>query len=1043
MIEFNQQQLDIINSLHTNTMVSASAGAGKTTVLIGRLIKRILVDKLSIDQICAMTFTEKAAAEMKNRLSSALGQELKKNPNDERIKQQFILLADAQISTIHSFCLSIIKEFGYLNGIDPKRTQNILDDQAISALQELATQQVLNELLSKYKEDETFINLLNFFNFKIVDYHDFSEAFKNLAQVAQSNLDPQHFYKQLLTTYQATSFDEYPAYIKDLFFIYGQVHIDALLSSLDVMENLFYQADKQDEQFYDQLQQHRLHLTEANQFLKQQDLDQLLQSLMSAFNIPLKMVRKQEYSSYRKEYIKVANKALDYFYQEQDLSTSYPYVSLLVEAAQLYTNYFNKLKQDKKGLDFDDIEHYAYQLLKQEVVTQTLKNRYEEILVDEFQDSNIFQNEIVNLISKQDNVFRVGDIKQSIYGFRNAKPQLMKDIMTHQDEFNKTLYLSKNFRSSFSIVHFNNILFEKLMNIEGSSLSFDQLDKVEIGLTKQKENNQPVEILLLNPKQEIDYIGYNKPQFSSAMRISYFIGQDIQKKVTHEGINYKDICVLIRSHSRKKELKQAFDDLDIPYYIEDRDGFYHAYSVQDTINFLKFIMDPHNNHHLTWVLLSGYVNLTEQQLADLYLVDKSQSLFTNLMTFNPELYTLFSDLITLYQQVDAQRFVHHLLNVNNYYSHHLDTQQRTNIDLLMQRLSDYLNKPHQGLLGFIQEVQSAIDLESSNASSISEDDNVVRVYTVHQSKGLEYPYVYFFSFKSHNRDQDLKNKVSMDADLGLSIGLMDFQKNSHQKNLFDVVFETHKQIETSQEEIRNLYVALTRAKHHLMIVDIDIENDFDDIQLSDLIAGDNYIKLILKALVNVKSDTFMIKNMLELNTIKPKVRTEQTIEKVQHEFIEPFKQAIILDPKQELTLTLNLQSHYATDYGTLIHELLMDDSIKDNLEELPQDIQFKLTQYYQHPLTKQLENYPKQHEVAIAYLDDGQVIYGYMDLLIETDQEVIMIDYKTDLVDDLNVLKVRYQKQMDSYLTGLKKVYPNKKIKQVLYSFNLHQYIEL
>lgn len=1042
MIEFNQQQLDIIHSLHTNTMVSASAGAGKTTVLIGRLIKRIIEDKLSIDQICAMTFTEKAAAEMKNRLSNALGQELKKNPNDERIKQQFILLADAQISTIHSFCLSIIKEFGYLNGIDPKRTQNILDDQAVSVLQDLATQQVLTQLLSVYKDDETFINLLNFFNFKIVDYHDFSVAFRNLAEVAQSNLDPQSFYQQLLKTYQSTTFEAYPSFIQDLFFVYGQVHIDTLHKNLDTMENLFYQADKQDEQFYDQLQQHRLFLTEANQFLKQRNNKLLLQSLMKAMNIPLKMVRKQEYSAFRKEYIKSANKALDYFYQPQDLSPSYPYVSLLVEAALLYTQCFNQLKQERKGLDFNDIEHFAYQLLQNRVVTESLKNRYEEILVDEFQDSNHFQNEIVNLISKQDNVFRVGDIKQSIYGFRNAKPELMKNIMIHQDQFNKTLYLSKNFRSSYNIVHFNNLLFEKLMNIEGSSLSFDELDKVDIGVATQKEIKQPVEIRLLDSKQEIEYSGFNKPSFSSAMRIAYFIGQDIQRKVDNKEANFKDICVLIRSHSRKKELKRAFDDLNIPYYIEDRDGFYHAYSVQDTIHFLRFIMDPHNNHHLTWVLLSGYVNFTEQQLSDLYLVDPSQSLFTNLKHYNHDLFLLFNNLMTLYQQVESQTFVHHLLNVNDYYHRHLDTQQRTNIDLLMQRLSNYLSKPHQGLLGFIQEVQAAIDLESSNASSISEDDNVVRVYTVHQSKGLEYPVVYFFSFKSHNRDQDLKNKVSMDADLGLSIGLMDFENNTHQKNLYDVVFETHKQIETSQEEIRNLYVALTRAKHHLMIVDMDLDSDFDEIQLADLMAGDNYIKLILKALANIQSDTFVIQHQVQLNPIQATLRKVETVDmKVRP--LQPMSQEVILDPKQELTLSLNLQSHFATDYGTLIHQLLMDESTKDSLNELPQDIQIKLTHYYQHPLTQQLNQYPQQHEVAIAYLENDQVVYGYMDLIIETDDEVMMVDYKTDLVDDLNVLKARYQKQMDSYLKGLVKVYPNKKIKQYLYSFNLHQYIAL
>lgn len=1054
MIKFNQQQLDIINSVNTNTMVSASAGAGKTTVLIGRFIKRILEDGLSIDQIAAMTFTEKAAAEMKNRLAEALGKKLQENPEDPLLKKQFTLLASAQISTIHSFCLSIIKEFGYLKGIDPVRTSNILDDQVIATLQQKASNQVVDELVSLYKDNQTFIQLLDFFTFRITNTDDFQKAFIKLSNTAQSTLDAEVYFDNLSTLYSSTSFDEYPNEIKEQFFSYASVLILKMSDYLDAMENAYLESEKQKEEFYNQLQDHREMIEIILTALKNKDLNDARKHLTQLLSSKMVETRSTSYSSMRKEYFSnLGANAYEFMRHETNLSLSQPYISLLIQAARRYHELFSNLKLEAKGLDFDDIEKLAYELVsfpkENNLVIESLKQRYEEIMVDEFQDSNEFQNAIINSISRGNNVFRVGDVKQSIYGFRNAKPAIMKGIMELDGQPNhKTLYLSKNFRSSYNIVEFNNILFKNLMNIEGSGLSFDDLDRVDIGLEKQKDNDQKVEIVLLDPKQEVEYQGYYPPKILNPLRSAYFIAQDIVEKVAQNKFDYKDICILIRSHGRKTDLKKAFDDYQIPYYIEDREGFYHAFSVQDVTHFLKFTLNPQDNINLTWVLLSGFVNYTEQQLSELHLINPNKSYFDNLKVYDVVLYEKLKTLISLQRQLSPLNFLLQLIHFNDYYRVHCDSQQRTNLDLLLQRYETYLSKNNQGVIGFLDQIEHALTLESSNASNISEEDNVVRVMTIHQSKGLEYPLVYFMSFKSSNRDQDLKGKIAYDSELGITIGKIDYDNNTKDAFLFDQYFNTKKQINSISEEIRNLYVALTRPKHHLMIVDIySDKNDYSKIGLSDLVSGDNYIKLILKSLVNEKQETFEIHNMVQLKPIiplKPKSKPIKSVESLPVLMNEPIEK---IESQRELTLTLNLNSRGGTDYGTMVHELMEKLPhrllFEDELNQYSESLSTKIRLFNTNPLTQEFYQRQIQHEVPLAFKQESGLFYGYMDMLVFEDDTITMVDFKTDLIETAEDIKNRYAVQMNTYLTGLAQLYPNKKIKGYLYSFDLNQYIEL
>ena len=1043
----NPSQQKAIESRNKNVIVSASAGSGKTALLIERLTRRIIDDRISIDQIVAMTFTEKAAAEMKNRLARSLSLAYKNNPNDAFLAKQLELLPSAQISTIHSFCLKIIKEFGYLLAINPESTQNIFEDRDIYYIQNKAKDETNHHLMDKYHHSELFINLLNYFGYRIYDFENFSNAYMNLYEIAQVQLDPKGYYNEVLRTYDSTSFNTYPQTIKNLILNYLVTIVDDSIEELKGIFDLFDLNPKQHADFYDWLVQQENLLPQIRQSLIDGNFDLAKELTKQLFSTPYQ-TRRIDYASARTKLINGNyNKLAKFFLSPEDLTDLKPMVEILIEAAKHYGNLFTQYKKELRGLDFNDIEHYAYQILKHEnpIARETYRNQFKEIMIDEFQDTNNYQNEISTLISSGNNLFRVGDVKQSIYGFRNARPEIMMNIIKSEDENNETINLTNNYRSSENIIEFGNLLFKNLMNIEGSAMKYEETDVVSIGLEKQKEIDEPVEIHLIDKEQLVHYqdpngiLSKDYKISSSALKVAYYIAQDIKRRKTKDNqLQFKDFTILIRTHARKRELKKAFEDEGIPFYIEDTEGFYHSYSVQDISHFVKFIYNPRDNISLFWVLQSGFINLTENELAALKLKFKTDILYDKLKEVYPNLYTRLSNFINLIQNLNDMDKLLTLLSFNNYYQEHLSTQERTNIDLLIQHLHTYLKKENSGLLGFVKEIDVNLDTKTSTAMSVSEDDDVVKVHTVHQSKGLEYPVTYFFANRKDNVDQDTKSSFIV-HDTGLAMKLPDFNTLTTQTNLLREGIKVQKQYDNIHEEIRNLYVTLTRAKNKLIIVDTDEEVSEDELTLAKLLAGENYMKLILRALQNEDNSTFEIHQNMKIEPIISQIKRESHSIKdeikadliTSEEVIEP------LDP-QEFSLSLNLQTQQAMQYGTLLHELIATNQSSDD-----PDIQSKLNSFKQHPFTLELMNYPHTHEVPIAYKQDDNIVYGYIDLLVEKDNEIIMVDYKSDQVQNKQQLLTRYQPQMMMYLEGLKLVYPTLPITQYLYSFTLNEFIKV
>lgn len=1035
-MKHNAQQLEIINALGKNIMVAASAGAGKTTVLISRLMKRIQQDQVSVNQICAMTFTEKAATEMKKRLAASLNKAYEESPTPF-LYSQLQQLETAQISTIHSFCLSVIKEFGYLIGFDPARTSNILSNNSLEHLKHLAIQEVFE---SYYKKDDPiFLEVSSWFSSRPLDVSSFQKAIMDIYNTSQIHLNSQIFLDDLLTPYHATSFEELPIIYQETYRHFMSIVVKSLISLIDTLENVYLsEVEKQDDKTYQQIVEMDQQLHNLLDVVTTGSLSEISQQAQLTFKCTIKTIRGEDtFNQARKNLFDSLKIFLDTFFYQDDLEIvskeQRAHIQLMIDLTKAYGQHFETLKQKHTALDFNDIEHLAYQILCYKEASDTLKNRYEEILVDEFQDSNFFQEAIVNLISKGNNVFRVGDVKQSIYGFRHAKPDIMRAHLNNPD--NEVYYLSNNFRSKENIVEFNNMVFKQVMNIEEFKDSYTAQDEVTVGLDSQKTQQVPVVLHLPENKQEV-MEDEEVLTLQNAKLIALTIAKSIQQQ-HKSGKSYKDMCVLVRSHIRKVELKEAFETFDIPYYFDDREGFTHAYSVQDVLNGIRLCQDPSSDFYLSYFLLSNFGQLDENSLATLRL-HSSSSLMSNLNELYPHLYQSLQELIKLFNKTSLSEFLNHLYSFNNYYHDHLPLVQKSNLDLLYQKVVDYEQTVHTGWTGFMEQIAFVEDNDkSSNAVAIDENEDVVKVLTIHQSKGLQFPIVYYFSSSKLNI-QDSNASLIIDGDMGIAFYHHD--DISKRKHLLRVIIEQKNQLSEIEESLRLLYVALTRAQEQLHIVDILPSQDLlEPVSSYSLLNKEGHTLSILRSLINPKLYSIESNTIDVLSTLKKETTFSPSFTLPSPTYFQP-KETIPYKVTLDLSGTLS-----SSEKGTYLHQLLehwpqhqfSDDYLEDknlNQQAINQLLAFRDNSFTQHLHTQQFG-----YEIGYATREE----VGIMDFISVSNKEVVLVDFKSDRVDSEQTLIDRYQSQIDRYSQVLTLQYPQHNVQTYIYSLVLEKYIHI
>lgn len=1039
----------------TNILVSASAGAGKTTLLIKRLMTRIIIDRVSVNQICALTFSEAAAHEMKDRLKIKLHEELNGCQDFELtsfIKEQLSLIDTAMISTIHSFALSLIKDFSYVLNIDPEMSKNVLDDGSSQLLFSECSDEVIQKAIQR--QPQTMQSLQSLVSTSSFDFSTLREIIQDIYQVRRLQVNPLSFDERVLLLHQDPLNIVQPLLCEKL--------SHQFIEAIALCDQVMLLGSDAGEDMKD-VETIKSNLNTILSKLNNNQLSDVITDLHHPWVPGIPRIKGYEAYAKTKTELQDSIKKLVSSFNDLEEHVNHvqelvPYIQVVIDLVKDLTELMHVKKSDLKVIEFDDMERLAYEILThpQYDVPSFYHSRYSDILVDEFQDTNDLQNQIITLISAGNNVFRVGDVKQSIYRFRGAKPQLMRS-MIHNPNFN-VFTLPHNFRSSDPIVKFNNHLFKILMNVDGFSDVYQSQDHVSVGSDEQKLITTPVTYLKVNkPGKELnsesvdeddldneensedrDLFKTKSYEIASDHIKSRVITKDIIDRHVNQNIPFKDMCVLVKSHTQKDILKKLFDEKGIPHFINSPQGFLKHSTITQVLMLAKYCLFP-NDYFLSGVLLSDYTYLTTEDVAKLKLQGNINSALINQY---PDVH---NSLIALKKHILTSSLttaIHECLKYNDFY-HRCDSQGKLNGDALVQRAMDFETRHQGGLAAFIQSLEHLKDTKISEAMDVALSDDVVKVMTIHASKGLQFPLVYVFNDESTTLHAS-REQVIINPHMGFTLRI----KQDYGIEVPNIVREALLYVEKKaayEEAIRLWYVALTRAEKEMVCVGINKETKSYSSKLhASFVLKSKGINGLLSTL-----QTYFPQSLLSIHEVEDPERSaiiSLKMKEVEHIKALP---AFNMTKQDSILLTpLDISNHLKPkEVGSLIHTILEKCVHSSNpildIHSMSLDLSINqkegMISFFTHPLTQQWNDFQKQSEVPIITKNETGFHQYYLDLLMKRNDEWIIVDFKTDKVTNGEQLKNRYAAQLLAYDQALRWVAPT--LKTYIYSIVLKEAI--
>lgn len=1045
-ILLDEQQKQAVDALGTNILVSASAGAGKTGVLVQRLKKRIIQDRIRVSRILALTFTAAAAAEMKKRLASELHQAFIDSTSEEEkswLQAQLIELESAYITTIDSYCLTIIKKYYSVIGLDPATATNILSTGLVNVYQHEAYQKACAYFYDTNKD--ALIDVLSYFSTRAEDYDTLETIVNKINISAQSTINPTQWYEEAIASYHHIQhLSDLSDEVLDAFFSRIDLQIQSILSNTKNMYRYGEDDPKVDVETI-RIKENKIH--NCLNALKDRNYGQYKMFLESLALTKTSPGTKENtfYKDSRKKQEDTIKKLLEESYDEkmliQDHNDITSICTTLVNLSKYTWQLFIQSKQDNACMDFTDMERYALNILEANhgTVASILQDAFDEIMVDEFQDTSDLQNAIIEQISNGHNVFRVGDIKQSIYRFRQAKPSLMRNLM--HDAHTLQITLRHNFRSMKSIVEFSNHLFQCIMNVDGCKDQYTELDTVSIGSNRQEEDIVPVEFALIHLQKDDE----DEDSMNGKLKKAQWIAKKIvTMKKENSSITYSDFAILVRSHGDKHILKTVFDTYNIPYVIDTRSGFYQSDVCQTIRALLLVLKDRTDTIALLAVLTSGLYRMTDTQLANYRI--QYQSIYKAIEQLHPTILQEFNTLQFIADTKGIVAFLKELSIFHDFYDY-LDDSQKANFDYLFEMAC---NTDNASVDDFLEIMEASQDENSSEAVSKGKDDDCITVTTIHQSKGLQYPIVFLWS-TFQNRFNDAMNPVMIDDVLKLGIQHISLPYREVRPTIQRMAVEYRSNLEDIEEFIRLLYVAVTRAEKRMFIVDsIKKEMIPEDINLAFLKQRKGMSGLILNAL---KDDPYFKMADIDSDTIEeqPAIK-KQYVDALPRLSIQPQLLTPLYTPSSlEVTQLPELDASSRISgnrYGTKMHNIMallpntnwtMDDlsTFDISTNDKQRILAFSQSDIYQQALQMEI------HKEYPFYIDtDTERITGTMDFVAINDTNIILIDYKTDNASIEEIIQ-RYTPQLSTYAHALQIMYPTHTIQTYAYAFHHQQMIPI
>jgi ATP-dependent helicase/nuclease subunit A len=1241
-MKWNLNQQKVIDTRDKNILVSAAAGSGKTAVLVERIITLIRDNEESLESFLIVTFTNAAAAGMKQKIQKALYKALETESN-KHIRTQLNQLNKANISTIHSFCIDVLRKNFHVLGIDPNfrigdpnECQILLTDSIDEVLERAYTEKnddfvQLVECFTSNRSDSELVDIVK-------DMYYFIQSFPNPLEWLEKSVDMLKLTKEelensdwmnLILENVITFLEGARESLEDCKTICKEdggplAYIDAILADLDNVEVLKSSLDKSFEDFINNLYSMSHPRLASIRGKAKEELDEQ---------------KIEEVKQIRDEYKKIIdsikkliqNRSIEEF--ADDISYMQAPMRALYELVKELCFEFSEKKAEKAIVDFNDVEHFALEALSNEDIAEVYMNKFKFIFVDEYQDSNQIQESLISKIKRENNMFMVGDSKQSIYKFRladvsliNSKMENYKIDCEHPEEINQRIDLNHNYRSRKEILNATNYIFEKIMSKELGEINYDksvflnvgmefesnaedfvELNIIDTSLTElNRSANDDTEDFELSNEYEIYKLKYdNQAELDSQDEYSnqgelgmeieamgtaeaeaFFAVNKIKELLTQETfhpktsefkpIEYKDIVILLRSVSNWSSIfEEIFFNEGIPFYSDTGTGYFETIEIEIMVNFLKLIDNIRQDIPLLSIMRSPIGKFTTQELIEIRIKSPKTAFIDALYLYKntgtdklSEKIRNFIDLIEKYKKesryIKLNDLIWSMLIETDYYYFVAalpnGKMRQANLRLLTDKAHEYEKTSMTGLYNFLRYIDKLKVSKGDEATAkiLGENDNVVRLMTIHKSKGLEFPVVILCGLGKKFNMMDVSKNILKHKTYGIAPKYINPKLRIYKETLPRLALKNVTKLESLSEEMRVLYVALTRAVDKLILcatvkgVDKRAKKWKRKTSHFNLYSSNSYLDWICSALYNhkdaqvlrelvgedncdIKTDIFESSwhiNILSLSDIKFDVKDANINKELKISEIKGFAHQNNSESADEIDRRLSYKYKYqksvnvptklsVTDIKSLNNDTKNIENVKYNIPKLADIPMFKeksieftkaeigtITHYVMQHLNinvmlnineitnqvnkmvenmllsseeasvvniKQILDYfesdigrrmlksdtikreipfvmkkPAKDVIKALSEDDNILIQGIIDCYFYEDDDIVLVDYKTDAVHDnidleksIELIKARYTAQILAYKEALETLTKRRVKEAYLYLFDINMQIKI
>lgn len=885
-VAWTDDQLKVINLRDRNILVSAAAGSGKTAVLVERIIKMVTDRErpMDIDRLLVVTFTNAAAAEMRERIGDAVERALKEQPQNEHLQRQLTLIHNAQITTIDSFCLYIIRN--HFHEIDLEPNFRIGDEGELKLLKEDVLSRVLSrnyeEMTPQFKRladgyapgrsDEALAGM-------VLQLYEFSRSYpwpkewlaaaaKDYELSGEEDLD-RAVWMRPVTEEIRTLTKDFAALTKRALALAEESDGPGMYQKALESDRKQYSAIAECQSFtefyaaYQSLTYERL--AAARGYEGSREKQELVKTLRETAKDAVKKLKKQYF---------FAPPAV----MAEQLRKTAPMARELVRLTLEFADAFAEEKRRKNLVDFHDLEHFALEILVDEETgavkktAEEFQEHFTEIMIDEYQDSNQVQETILRAVSREGrgvrNIFMVGDVKQSIYRFRLARPELFMekyDTYSLTDSDTQRIDLHKNFRSRPEVLDFVNAVFRKIMRRSLGNVEYDDDAALYPGASYPVPGSLPEdagdgmfapEILLVDADDALlADEGQQDKKLLEARLIAAKIAELKQEQLVTDKqtgelrpLRYSDIVILLRSLSGYADsFAAALCDAGVPAHTVSATGYFSTVEVQTVLSMLRILDNPRQDIPLTAVLRSPIAGLTDEELALLRIRDKNAEFHVCVLrecerllarehltsekeeTRSPmeeklyAFYRTYLKLRALVPDTPIHELIELLLKETGYGDYAAampaGARRRANLLMLVEKAIAYENTSYKGLFHFVRYIDELqkYDVDFGEADLLGENEDVVRIMSIHKSKGLEFPVVFAAGLGKQFNRQDTRSRMVLHPELGIGLDYMDGERRTKSVTMAKRAIAGQIDAENLGEELRVLYVALTRAKEKLIL----------------------------------------------------------------------------------------------------------------------------------------------------------------------------------------------------------------------------------